>query len=112
MENDAPIELLEYVTKNGRNPFREWLLGLRDAKTRARVRARLNRVRLGNFGDSHSVGSGISELRMTFGSGYRVYYGRRGDSVVILLCGGDKATQRRDIVKAKQYWATYLKRQS
>ena len=112
MADDTPIKVFEYLTEDGRNPFREWLLDLRDAKTRARIRVRLNRVRLGNFGDSRSVGEGVNELRMTFGPGYRIYYGRRGDALVILLCGGDKRTQRRDITRAKQYWAVYLKRQS
>jgi len=110
MQDNARVELLEYLTEDGRNPFREWLLSLRDAPTRARVRVRLNRVRLGNFGDSHSVGGGVSELRLPLGPGYRVYYGRRGNTLVILLCGGDKGTRARDIQSAQAYWADYLRR--
>ena len=110
MTNNAIIELLEYLTEDGRNPFREWLLSLRDAPMRARVRVRLNRVRLGNFGDSRGVGGGVSELRLHLGPGYRVYYGRRGDALVILLCGGDKGTQARDIQRAQAYWTDYLRR--
>ena len=70
--------------------------------------ARLNRIRLGNFGDCKSVGSGVEELRIDFGPGYRVYYGRDGVLVVILLCGGSKRAQDRDILKAKGYWGKYL----
>ncbi len=64
-------------------------------------------VRLGNFGDSKRVGDGIFELRIHTGAGYRIYYGREGDRVVILLCGGDKGTQKRDIQRAEEYWRDY-----
>lgn len=105
-----PIELLEYLTEKGQNPFREWLEGLRDQQTRARIRVRLNRIRLGNFGDCKSVGGGVSELRIPHGPGYRVYFGRKGDTVVILLYGGDKSTQSKDIAIAQTYWNDYLRR--
>jgi putative addiction module killer protein len=108
--DDTPIELLEYLTVNGRNPFREWLEGLGDRQIRAKIRVRLNRIRLGNFGDCKSVGAGISELRIPHGPGYRVYFGRRGKTVVILLYGGDKRTQSRDIALAQTYWDEYLGR--
>jgi putative addiction module killer protein len=72
------------------------------------VRARLNRVRLGNFGDCKPVGEGVEELRIDFGPGYRVYFGREGSQVAILLCGGSKAAQARDIAKARRYWKEYL----
>lgn len=72
------------------------------------MRARLNRIRLGNFGDCKSVGSGVEELRIDFGPGYRVYYAREGSLVVVLLGGGSKRTQRRDILTAQKYWKEYL----
>lgn len=104
------IDVLEYLTEGGRNPFRKWLEGLKDRRARARVRVRLNRIRLGNFGDCKSVGRGVSELRIPYGPGYRVYFGRKGNTVVILLCGGDKRTQSRDITLAQEYWADYYRR--
>ncbi len=104
---DAEIEILLY--RRGESaPFSEWLASLRDARAIAIVRARINRVRLGNFGDCKSVGSGVEELRIDFGSGYRIYFGRQGSLVVVLLCGGDKRTQARDIMTAQRYWKEYL----
>ena len=81
--------------------FIDWLVGLRDVSARARIAKRIDRLAMGNFGDAKSVGDGVSELRFTFGPGYRVYYARRGDVVVILLCGGDKGSQERDVEWAK-----------
>ncbi len=101
------IEVLEYLTETGKNPFRNWLESLKDRQARARIRVRLNRIRLDNFGDSKSVGRGVSELRIPYGPGYRVYFGRSGNNVVILLCGGDKRTQSKDIALAQEYWADY-----
>ena len=104
------IQLLEYLTKDKKNPFRKWLEGLRDRQARAKIRVRLNRIRLGNFGDSESVGGGVNELRIPYGPGYRVYFGRKDNTVVILLLGGDKKTQSKDIALAKRYWDDYLRR--
>jgi len=108
--SDTPIEIREYLTESGQNPFREWLEGLRDRQARARIRVRLNRIRLGNFGDCKSVGRGVSELRVSHGPGYRVYFGRKGNTIVILLYGGDKKTQSQDIALAHEYWTDYLRR--
>ena len=71
---------------------------------------RLNRLQLGNFGDAKSAGGGVHELRLDFGPGYRIYFGQDGKIVVILLCGGDKRSQQRDIAKAGTYWASYQRR--
>ena len=103
------FELQQYVTAEGRAPFEEWTASL-DAVTAARVTRRLMRVENGNFGDCKSVKGGVNELRMAFGSGYRVYYGLDGKTLVLLLIGGDKKSQRTDIAKAKVYWADYLTR--
>jgi len=105
-----PQSLEEYVTSDGKNPFRKWLRGLRDARVRARIRVRLNRIRLGNFGNAKSVGGGVSELVIPYGPGYRVYFARTGHTIVLLLCGGDKSTQTRDISTAKEYWLDYKRR--
>lgn len=107
---DTPIEILEYLTEEGKNPFREWLEGLKDREGRARIRVRINHLRLGNFGDCKSVGNGVHELRISFGPGYRIYFGKQGNTVVLLLYGGDKGSQTRDITLAKIYWDDYHRR--
>ncbi len=99
--------ILIFETEQGKCPFSEWLLTLNDSKGRAVIRARLERVRLGNLGDCKNVGGGVNELRVSFGPGYRVYFGQDGATLVVLLCGGDKSTQRRDITKAKLLWMEY-----
>lgn len=82
--------------------FEKWIVNLRDIAAKARILARLDRVANDNFGDIKPVGSGISELRIPYGPGYRVYIAQRGTTIVLLLCGGDKSTQRKDIERAKQ----------
>ncbi len=82
--------------------FRDWLNGLRDRKARLRIDDRLKRLASGNAGDTKSVGEGVQELRLHFGPGYRVYYMWRDDVLIILLNGGDKGSQARDIAKAKE----------
>jgi putative addiction module killer protein len=100
-------QLQEYITRTGRNPFNEWLKRITDKTTRARIRTRLSRLRLGNFGDCRGVGEGVSELRLDFGPGYRVYYGLVGDMIVLLLGGGDKRSQDRDIRDAQRHWQEF-----
>lgn len=98
------IEIVESGT------FQQWLSNLRDRRALARINARLISVTLGNFGDAHSVGNGLYELRIHYGPGYRIYFLREGTTVVILLCGGDKGSQRRDIERANrlaQDWREY-----
>jgi putative addiction module killer protein len=97
-----------YVQKNGRAPFEIWLQSL-DQKTHDRIMTRLDRVQLGNFGDHKTVGGGVSELRFFFGSGYRVYYGIDHGQLVLLLTGGNKKSQNKDIARAQKYWNLYLK---
>lgn len=99
--------LQEYITRTGSHPFGEWLRSITDKTTRARIRTRISRLRLGNFGDCHGVGEGVNELRLDFGPGYRVYYGLIGDTTVLLLGGGDKRSQDRDIRAAKRHWREF-----
>ena len=103
-------EVLIYQTQEGKAPFEEWLNSLRDRKGAAKIRVRLDRARLGNLGQYRSVGEGVFELKIDFGPGYRVYFGQEGDTIVILLCGGDKSTQYKDIKSAHEYWANYRRR--
>jgi len=96
-----------YESNDGKCPFQSWIHGLRDIRGRATIRARLERVRLGNLGDCKSIGGGIFELRVQYGSGYRVYFGQDHLNLVVLLCGGDKSSQKRDILKARILWEEY-----
>ena len=106
------IELRRYQLEDDRVPVTEWLSGLRDKRARAQIEVRLRRVSAGNFGDCKPVGEGVSELKVDIGAGYRVYYGKHGLTLVILLCGGDKASQQADITHAKGYWADWKRRNS
>lgn len=105
-----PYEVEYYETEDGRKPFREWLLGLRDVNARARVRIRLDRARLGNLGDRKPVGHGVEEMRIDYGTGYRVYFAIEGNRLILLLLGGDKSTQGRDIKRAQHYWRDHQER--
>lgn len=106
------IEILRYQREDGREPFTEWLDALRDKVAQARIRVRLRRMQAGNFGDSEPIGGGVIELRVHVGAGYRVYCGRHGRAVVILLCGGDKGSQATDIKRANELWSEWKGRQS
>lgn len=79
-----------------------WYRSIRDRVAQGRISSRVLRLKVGNFGDAKSVGDGVHELRLTFGPGYRVYFTRRRARIVLLLCGGDKSSQQRDIARAKQ----------
>jgi putative addiction module killer protein len=90
------------ITLQETEAFTVWMEGLRDARAKARIAQRLDRLARGNPGDVKPVGDGISEMRIDYGPGYRVYYCRHGAVLIVLLCGGDKSTQKRDIKVAKQ----------
>lgn len=106
------IEVFRYRTTAGEEPVTDWLASLSDKRVQAKMRIRLLRVAAGNFGDVEPVGEGVFELREHLGAGYRVYYGRHGRTVVILLCGGTKRTQTADIKTAKEYWTDWKRRQA
>jgi putative addiction module killer protein len=90
--------------------FNEWLKSLGDRKGRGVIRTRISRLQLGLFGDAKSVGEGVNELRISFGPGYRIYYALEGKSVILLLCGGNKSMQDKDIKLAKEFWNDYRRR--
>jgi putative addiction module killer protein len=97
-------QIRHYLTPRGIDPFQVWLDGLRDLKGRIAILRRVDRLAAGNSGDHQVVGEGVSELRIDFGPGYRVYDARHGKTVVLLLCGGSKRSQAGDIEKAVRYW--------
>ncbi len=99
----APQELRVYQQQDGTRHFAVWLAELTDRQARARIRTRLSRLALGNFGDCKALYGGVSELRIDWGPGYRVYFARIGTAILLLLCAGDKTTQSQDIERAKTY---------
>ncbi len=92
-----------YVDLNGKAPFNDWLNSLKDKITKNRIRARIDRLTLGNLGDYRLLSNSLCELRLHFGSGYRIYFSTFNDVIVILLCGGDKSSQTNDIENARRY---------
>jgi putative addiction module killer protein len=102
-------EIKKLELQNGLTPFDEWFDSLRDMRMQAAVDARLARVRAGNFGDSKFVGEGVFELRMALGPGLRVYYALHGQKIVVLIGGGDKSSQARDIRRAQELWRQFKK---
>jgi len=102
-----PKQIINYVTNKGKIPFEDWLNSLRDLQAKTKIKTRLRRLMIGNLGDCKSLGDGVYELRIDYGKGYRLYFGQIGSIIIILLCGGDKSTQQKDIENAKQYWLDY-----
>jgi putative addiction module killer protein len=104
------VEIHRYITESGKDPFGEWLQELSDHRARAKVAARVLRLAAGNFGDCKALRNGVSELRIHWGPGYRVYFAQEGRSIVLLLCGGEKRRQSADIDRAISYWRDYQER--
>lgn len=100
------LTIREFLTAEGRSPFRNWVDNL-ELRVRARVQARVLRFETGNLGDCRVVGGGVWEARLMFGPGYRIYFGREGPSIILLLLGGDKASQLKDIRDARRFWREY-----
>lgn len=99
----------EYITPEGKSPFGKWFESL-NAAAAAKVATTIKRMEQGNFSTSESVGSGVWEAKIDFGPGYRIYYGKDGEKIIILLAGGIKKRQQQDIVKAKELWLEFKKR--
>lgn len=107
----TPREVLIYATPDGREPFTEWVSFLRDENARAKIKIRL-RIEQGNLGDYQSVREGVCELRIDYGPGYRVYFGQVSTIILVILSGGDKSRQDKDIATALDYWAEYKERKN
>jgi putative addiction module killer protein len=105
--NTTSKQIVVYADETGHEPFQAWIDQLRDKQGRRRIINRLLRVQQGNYGDVAPIGDGLSELRLFFGPGYRVYFGEDAGNLVVILCGGDKGSQDRDIENAKAYWKEY-----
>ena len=105
-----PEGVRNYITPNGRDPYRQWYASIKDQKTRAIIASRIDRLQHGNPGDSRRLNKDLYELRINYGPGYRVYFGLLRNSIVILLGGGAKGTQQRDIARAQSYWNEFLHR--
>jgi putative addiction module killer protein len=103
------VQILEYLDPGGNSPYRDWFESL-NAQAAAKITVALTRVELGNLSNVKGVGAGVQEFRIDFGPGYRVYFGKDGDQLVILLAGGTKSRQQRDIATAQKRWADYKKR--
>ncbi|MFK5912900.1 MAG: type II toxin-antitoxin system RelE/ParE family toxin [Woeseiaceae bacterium] len=101
------MDIRKFELVNGEIPFDSWIEKVRDLRAKARILVRLKRVELGNLGDCRSVGDGVSEMRIREGQGYRIYFAQKGHEVILLLCGGNKSTQQKDIELAKKYWRNY-----
>ena len=106
---EAKLKIAEiYQTKEGRKPFEEWVDSLKDKQTQVIIAARIARIRAGNLGLYRAIGSGVCELKINYGPGYRVYFGQAGSVIIVLLCGGDKKSQSKDIKIARSHWNDYL----
>jgi putative addiction module killer protein len=105
------FELIVYQQDHGQRPFERWLENLRDKRAQSRIARRIRQVQAGTFGDCKPVGECVLELRIDVGAGYRVYFARQGTTLIILLCGGDKSSQDKDIERAKGFWTDWKLRQ-
>jgi len=105
-------QVLIYDLENGKEPFTSWLKSIKDNITQARIKSAILRLSNGNFSDIKKLNSDISELRLHFGSGYRVYFSELDKIIILLLCGGDKSTQSKDIKKASMYLKNYKEQQN
>lgn len=106
----SPFTIVEYLSEDGKSPFGHWFSNVKDLEVKRAVTLRLARIQMGNLGDYRSVGEGVCEIRIHQGAGHRIYFIQEGDTVILLLCAGDKRTQDADIRKAKRYLRDYERR--
>ena len=104
------MEVRHYLTESNRDPYQEWLDGLKDIRARVAIQRRIDRLVSDNFGDHKFCRDGVWELRIDTGPGYRIYYAQTNQMIVLLLCGGDKRSQKSDIDRAVKYWDNYQQR--
>lgn len=105
-------DVFEYTAVSGKTPFSNWLSKLKDKKGKQIIFLRLRRLYLGNFGDCQPIDGGVFELRIHYGPGYRLYFGRHQNQIILILCGGDKASQRNDIARAEYFWSDFKRRKN
>jgi putative addiction module killer protein len=110
MKEEKRYLLRNYISPSGKVPFVEWINSIKDPVMRHRIRRRLDRLELGHYGEYKILGDGVNELKLAFGPGYRIYFAEEGDIIIVLLAGGDKSTQSKDIKMAKKYWQELLER--
>jgi len=108
MESEYTVQV--YATANGKEPFNEWLKSVKDRDSQSLIFQRLQRIKLGHFGDCKPLSNGLWEFRIHSGAGYRLYYSRIGRRVILLLCGGGKGSQSKDIKLATKYLEDYRRR--
>lgn len=106
------LEVKVYKTNAGVEPLSEWLSQIKDVKTKSILMRNLTKLQTGLLGNTEAVGDGVSELKVHYGGGYRIYYGHDGNELIVVLCGGAKGSQKKDISKAKEYWREYLQTQN
>ncbi|MBU6338950.1 MAG: type II toxin-antitoxin system RelE/ParE family toxin [Rickettsiales bacterium] len=104
--SDHQYDIEIFTTTQGKEPFSDWFESF-DRNIKKRIILRIDRIKNGNLGDYKNIGDGVFKFKFDFGSGYRIYFGKDNKKLIILLCGGDKKTQKQDIKKAKQYWLEY-----
>lgn len=109
--SDQELEISYYVALNGRSPFRDWFESLRDFNAQAIIHSQIDRLSLGNFGKCKVLRPGLFELRINYGPGYRIYFGRTGSKIILLLCGGNKSTQTKDVANAYRHWKKFKESQ-
>ena len=110
MINNGPKVIKIYTTAEGKQPYSDWIKNLRDTAAVARIRTRFDRIEEGHLGHYKFLGTGLFEFKFSFGPGYRVYFAVDGDKIILLISGGDKGSQKRDVEKAREYWTDYLMR--